>query len=292
MTFKQTELKNQTATYEITVLHTDIAKLYQSALKELALTVTVEGFRKGKAPLDLAEKHLGKEHIYDKLIQTLLPEVYKEILEKDKLQPVIAPKVELVSAKEGEDWTLKMIIALQPKVTVPDYKKLAKDVQTDTKKKDIWVPGKEDPKAPAQEGKEAVERKEEYLNTLLKALLDKTQIELSDLIIEQEVNQRLARLLDDVRKVGLTIEAYFESRSTTQEKVKDELKKDVLNTYKLEYALNEIGDKENITVEKDEIDKLIAQISDSNGKEEAKQNVYVYSMMMRKQKILDFLSSL
>jgi FKBP-type peptidyl-prolyl cis-trans isomerase (trigger factor) len=293
MNIKQTSNKNQTVVYTITVPQKDIDVRYAAALKKMAQDVAVEGFRKGKAPIDIAEKQLGKERIFDQLIQTLLPEAYKQILDKDKLQPVIAPKVELKKAKEGEDWIIEMSVALQPIVTVPDYKKIAKEVRGNAKKNDIWVPGKDaDPKTAEAMGKEDVEKKEKYLNELLKALLEKTKIEISDIIIDQEMNQRLSRLLDDVRKIGLTIEAYLDSRNTTQDKLKEEFKTDILNTYKMEYALNEIGDTEGITIEKDDVEKLIASMPDEKSKEEAQQNAYVYTMMMRKQKILDFLSSL
>lgn len=289
MNFKQVSNTNRTAVYDITVTQKDLTKRYADALKALAAETEVEGFRKGKASTDLVEKQVGKERIYDKLIQDLLPEVYKEILEKDKLEPVIAPKVELKSAKEGEDWTLSMSIALQPKVALPDYKKIAKNVRGNAKKDDIWIPGKGNP---TKEDKEQVEKREKYINELLKALLDQTKIEMSDIIIEQEINQRLTRLVDDVRKIGLTIDAYFESRGTSQEKVKEDFRKEILDTYKLEYALNEIGDAEKITIEKEEIDKLISGMPDEASRKEAQQNVYVYSMMLRKQKILDFLGNL
>lgn len=293
MNIKQTAKKNQTVTYAITIPQKDIDTRYAAALKDMARDVDVEGFRKGKAPVDLSEKQLGKERIYDKLIQTLLPEAYKQILEKDSLKPVIAPKVELKKAKEGEDWVIEMSIALQPLVKVPDYKKIAKDVRGAAKKDEIWVPGKDaETKSADEMGKEAVEKKEKYLNDLLKALLEKTTIEISDVIVEQEMNQRLSRLLDDVRKIGLSIDAYLESRNTNQDKLKEEFKTDILNTYKLEYALNEIGDKENITIEQNEVAKLIDSMPDDKSKEEAQKNAYVYTMMMRKQKILDFLSGL
>ncbi len=292
MNIKQTSNKNQTVVFSITVKNDDIKKRYTKALNELVKTADVEGFRKGKAPKDLAEKALGKERIYDKLIQDLLPEAYKEILDNNDIKPVIAPKVQLKEAKEGEDWVLEMSIALEPKVSVPDYKKLAKDVKGSLKKDDIWVPGKGDPSKPEELDKEAFEKKEKYLNSLLEKLLEKTTIELSDIIIEQEINQRLARLVDDVRKIGLSIDEYFKSRNTDQEKVKDEFKKDILSTYKLEYALNEIGDKEGITVEKEEINKLVESMPDEESRKQALENAYAYGMMMRKQKILDFLGSL
>lgn len=288
---KQPE-KNRTAIYEITIPTKDIDARYKKSLEDLAKNAEVEGFRKGKAPTDMAEKSLGKDRIYDHMIQHLLPDIYKKVLEQDKLEPVISPKIELQKAKEGEDWVIVMSIALQPTVKIPDYKKIAADVKADAKKDDIWVPGKDEKADSKLSDKEVMERKEKLLNNILQKIIDKTTIELSDIIVEQEVNNRLSRLVDDVRNIGLTIDAYFQSRNTTQEQVKEEFKKDIENTYKLEYALNEIGDKEDITVDDEEIKKMLQGIPDGPEKADAQKNAYVYAMMMRKQKILDFLSAL
>lgn len=292
MNIKKLPEKNRTAIYEVTIPTKDIDTRYKASLQDLAKTANVEGFRKGKAPADMAEKALGKDRIFDHMIQVLLPDIYKKVLEQDKLEPVISPKIELQQAKEGEDWVIVMSIALQPTVKVPDYNKIAADVRSEAKKDEIWVPGKDEKADTKLSDKEIMERKEKMLNNILQKIIDKTTIELSDIIVEQEVNNRLARLVDDVRNIGLTIDAYFQSRNTTQEQVKDEFKKDIESTYKLEYALNEIGDKENITVEDKEIQKMLKDIPDGPEKADAQKNAYVYAMMMRKQKILDFLSAL
>ena len=292
MKYTKAPQKNRTEVFEVVIPVKDIKANYKKALAELKKDAKVEGFRKGKASAELVEKSLGKERIYDEMIQQLLPEIYKDIITKEKLEPVIAPKVELVEAKEGKDWKIKMSVALQPKVTVPDYKKIVKDVRADMKKDDIWVPGKGDPTKDEELDKEAMEKRDKHLNEVLKKLLDKTKIEISDIILEQEINQRLTRLLDDIRKIGLSMEGYLESRNTTQEKIKADFREDILNTYKLEFALSEIGDKEKITVEQKEIDDLIEGMPDEESKKQAKQNAYAYGMMLRKQKILDFLGSL
>ena len=75
-------------------------------------------------------------------------------------------------------------------------------------------------------------------------------------------------------------------------KLQEELVQDIMNTYKLEYALNQIGDAENISVEKSDVDALLKGIKDPQERAKAEQNSYVYTMMLRKQKIIDFLSGL
>ncbi len=287
MKFTKTSDANRTLVFDITIPQEDITKRYAQALTTYAKKAKIEGFREGKAPVALVEKNTGKEVIYDQLIQTLLPDAYKALLEAEKFQPVISPKVDLKHAKEGEDWILTMTIALAPQVKIPDYKKIVKKVRGNAKKDEIWVPGKDDT---ADKG--AVEKREKFLNDVLKELLEQTDIELSDLIIDEEINQRLARLIDDIRRIGLTIESYLESRKTTQDELREEFKKDIINTYKLEYALNGIGDDEKITIENAEIETMIESMPDEASKKEARQNAYVYGMMLRKQKILDFLGNL
>lgn len=289
MTYKKISDTNRTVVYDITVPKADIKKRYESALNEIAKDAEVEGFRKGKAPLEVVRKSISNEKVYDVMIQKLLPDLFRDLVKDEKLEPVIAPRVELVEAKDDSDWVIKMTVALKPEVKLPDYKKIVQDIRADMKKEDIWVPGKSAPDD--KDDAKNLQKKEKFLNEILRKLLDETQLKISELILEQDINQRLARLVDDIRGIGLTMESYLQSRNTTQEKMKEDIKAEVLNTYKLEYALSEIADKENITVGEDEMNKLLKDVPEDQ-KEEAKKNMYVYTTMLRKQKVLDFLGSL
>lgn len=287
MKFTKTSDAQRTLVYDITITQAEITSRYAESLKDVAKTSNVTGFRKGKAPVALVEKTVGKESIYDHLIQKLLPDAYKALVDAENIRPIISPKVDLKSAKEGEDWVLTMTIALSPHVVIPDYKKIVAGVRKHTKKEDLWTPGKED-----AETSEDIAKKEAFLNAILKDIIEKTELEISELILGEEIQHRLSRLIDDVSRLGLTIEAYLQSRNSTQEQLHDDLKKDIMTTYKLEYALNEIGDKENITIEQSEVQKMIDSLPDKASRDDASKNMYVYSMMLRKQKILDYLGSL
>src|SRR3989338_5778432 len=90
------------------------------------------------------------------------------------LKPIINPKIELTKAKENEDWQIKLIVAVRPQVTLPDLKKTAIEAKGESKKDDIWVPGKDSKKEINEQDKER--QKQKTLNALLEALLKKTKV--------------------------------------------------------------------------------------------------------------------
>ena len=172
-----------------------------------------------------------------------------------------------------------------------NYKEALIKIKTEQKKEDIWVPGKQSQKPELSE-QEKSKKQQELLNKILSKLLDSAKCEISDLIIEEELNQRLSNLLNDIQKIGLTVESYLKSKNLTQEKLRENYKAEIEQTYKLEFLLGEIADKENIKVETSDLEKIFASISDLKEKEAAKANSYFYASVLRKQKTLDYLLNL
>lgn len=76
------------------------------------------------------------------------------------------------------------------------------------------------------------------------------------------------------------------------ESLKAQFRKETEDTYKMEFALAEIADKEKIKIEKADLDKLFVNIKDENERKKAEQNSYYYATILRKQKTLDYLISL
>ncbi len=262
----------------------EYAKSFEALRKELS----TEGFRKGKVPTNIAESKIPKSDIYDHALRSYIPKAYGEILKKEDVRPIVAPKIELVTAKENEDWEIKISTATTPDVKLGKYKEKIKDAKATAKKDTIWVPGKS--KEPTPEEKEKQTRAE--FQAALTALLAEAKVEISDLLIEDELQGRLSRLVDDVQRVGLTMEAYFKSKNLTKEDVTAQLKKEIEETYKTEFILQQIADEEHIQVEQEEITKVLEGIKDEKEKKTAQENMYYYASLMRKQKVLDFINSL
>lgn len=286
--YKLNKLLKNTFEISLTIPFFDIKKEKAEAFLRLQKELTIEGFRKGKVPLPIAEKHLSSEAIYQEMIKVVLPKIYEEILKKELLKPIMNPRIELVKAKEGEDWEINITLAEKPIIELKNYKEAIKEVKTKAKKADIWVPGKD--KSVEEKNSEA--NKNKLINPILEAVLKEVNIEISDLIIDEELNHRLSRLVDDVEKIGLTTEAYLKSKNLTMDQLKVNYKREIEDTYKLEFILAEIADHENIKVEKEDLDKLLANIKDEKERKIASENSYYYASILRKQKTLDYLLSL
>lgn len=86
-------------------------------------TAKVDGFRTGKVPRDIYEKHFGKESLFLDAADLLLQEAYLKAMEDSKLVPVVQPTVDLKGIDEnGVEFEFKIIT--KPEVKVKKYKGL------------------------------------------------------------------------------------------------------------------------------------------------------------------------
>ncbi|WP_348265411.1 hypothetical protein, partial [Salmonella enterica] len=70
------------------------------------------------------------------------------------------------------------------------------------------------------------------------------------------------------------------------ETIKEQFKREIEDTYKLEFLLAEVADSEAIKVEKTDLDKLFSNIKDEKEKQMAEANSYYYATVLRKQKTI------
>ena len=273
------------STFEIIAKITkeEIKKEYQVSLKKLAKSLTLPGFRKGKAPLTEVEKNLGKEVIYQELIKNVIPQAYQKALVEHQLKPIAEPKVTLASTKEDKDWEVKITSCVLPEIDLGKYKEELKKLSAKGK---IWTPGK-DTKEPTPEEKKTGEQKK--LSTLMVKLMEVVKFDLPSFLTESEQQKRLVSLIDQLQKTGLTIEQYLSSKNQTLDQLKTEIGKQIESDWKLELVLGKIADKEKIEVKPEEIEKTIAS---TQPEEKQKINPYLLARFLRRQKTLEFLLDL
>lgn len=288
MNYTIQKLPKHTVQLNIVVPWDDIVKEKEKAFTKLQKELEVEGFRKGKAPKSIAEKHITKSALYEQVIRSVFPDLYSEVIEKEGLKPVTQPKIDLKKAEEDADWEIEVILAEMPKADVSQYKKIIEDVKKDSKVAEIWTPGKEE----KQDEKEKENTRLKKMDSIVQALASKISCEIPDLIVEEELSQRLSRLLDDIRNIGLTVDGYLQSKGLTMDQLKEHYRKEIQDTYKVEFILQAIADKEKITVDEKDLATFIGEIKDQKTKEQVQHNAYLYTTLLRKQKTLDYLSSL
>ena len=107
---------------EVTVnVDKDLWKKAQTkAFNKLAANVTVPGFRKGKAPVNMLKGHIDQMKVFDEAINNVLSPVYEEVVKEEKLQPMARPSFDVTKLSEDE-LELKVIIVTRPEVELGKY---------------------------------------------------------------------------------------------------------------------------------------------------------------------------
>ena len=95
-------------------------KAQDKAFNKLAQNITVDGFRKGKAPVALVRSRIDQGKMFNEAINEVLNPVYLDILQNEKIQPMARPSFEVTKLSDDE-LELKVIIVTRPEVELGQY---------------------------------------------------------------------------------------------------------------------------------------------------------------------------
>jgi trigger factor len=101
----------------------EFAKAVDAAYEKTKGNYAVQGFRKGKAPKRVLEGMYGKGLFYEDALDAIMQEAYEEALEKEALEPVERPDVDVTNAGENGAQFKITVTTLKP-VKLGQYKGL------------------------------------------------------------------------------------------------------------------------------------------------------------------------
>ena len=93
-------------------------KVYQEAKNQFE----IPGFRKGKAPRSIIEKHYGEGVFFEDAIDALFRQFYGDALADLDLEVIDSPAAEFSKIAQGEGFTVTITVECFPIVEVKDYK--------------------------------------------------------------------------------------------------------------------------------------------------------------------------
>lgn len=97
----------------------------KEAYKSMAPRISIDGFRKGKAPKAIIEKTYGPEVFYEEAVNTLIPRVYIEVVkEMEDLNPIAKPDMEIVQLEHGKPFIFKATVDTKQEIELGEYKGL------------------------------------------------------------------------------------------------------------------------------------------------------------------------
>ena len=103
--------------------YNEVNLIIDSKIKEILPTVSLPGFRKGKAPINIVRKKY-EDNILSEAIKKLVQDKTKDLLDTKNLKPFIQPRVDLKKYKKNEPVEVEVKINLEPEIKLKDFKKI------------------------------------------------------------------------------------------------------------------------------------------------------------------------
>lgn len=259
----------------ITIPWKRVEEARKDVIEELSEDTQLPGFRKGKAPKKLIEEKLDPEKIREEVLRKLLPQTYLEATKENNINPIVSPQIHVEKLDDDKDWQYTAATCEMPEIDLDNYKDEVKKI---TAKGKIIIPGKESQSVPFEE--------------ISKAILDSVKVKISRIILNREVDRLLSQTLDDIKKLGLSLDQYLASTGKTTESLRSEYEAKATSDIKLEFSLAKIADTEKITVADEEIEKTIKEAKTEEERKNLEANKYLLATIIRQRKTLEFLRSL
>ncbi|MFO7275311.1 MAG: trigger factor [Bacillota bacterium] len=118
------KVEDRRATLTVEVDAETVAKAVDQAYRRLVRRVQIPGFRKGRAPRFLVERHLGKAALYEEALDRLLPEAYSQAVAQTGIEPIDRPKLTVESFDEETGLRFTAEVEVKPEVDLGDYRSL------------------------------------------------------------------------------------------------------------------------------------------------------------------------
>lgn len=253
---------------------------YQAILKKSAVNVKLQGFRKGKAPLNLVESSLDQGKLREQAIQDELPKAYVEEIKAKKLEPIGYPKLEFKTLTKSGDLEFEAEIATKPKVTLGAYQAKLKKFKPVIAKPDSKSTNPTPPPTQAQQ--------------IVDLLIDTAKIEIPTLLVEQERNRMLNQLTTRLKNLKVNLDDFLKTSKKTREDLFKDYEVIAEKSLKTEFILDEIADNLKINVTKLDKERFISTLPDQKTKDffnqpDQEQNI---NYSLRKQLTLEALTKL
>lgn len=250
-----------------------VSKRLDEVFADISKVAKIKGFRPGKAPRNLVESEHGAL-AREETVKSLIPEIYKEGLEQEKLSPIDMPEIEDVEFKDGVI-TFTAKLEIRPEITVKNYKgitvkrkssqvtdeELGKTLEYFTKSlgkdkevalddqfaKGLGYPTLEDFKKSLVRQMEFDKDRQNRMdveNQIVEALIKDTKVVVPQSLLKRQIEHRVGEVVQRMKSQGMP--------ETEIAKREEELRKDLVNPVerdiKAYLVFDKIAQEEKITV--------------------------------------------
>lgn len=122
MSVQVEKLENNMAKLTIEVAAEEFVAATKKAYNKNKNQISVQGFRKGKAPQALIEKLYGASIFYEDAANDIIPGAYEAAAKESGLDITSYPNIDVVQVEKGKPFIFTAEVALRPDVELGEYK--------------------------------------------------------------------------------------------------------------------------------------------------------------------------
>ncbi len=122
MSIKIKDLGKNQVEFSIAVDAAKFNEAIDKAYKKNVKSISLPGFRKGKAPKSMIERMYGEGVFFDDAVNSVLPELYENAVKEANLDVVSQPDVDIPEISKEKGFTAVFKVFVRPVVTVENYK--------------------------------------------------------------------------------------------------------------------------------------------------------------------------
>jgi len=270
----KTEVKKLDSTkceINVAVSGEQVKNKFEEVFSQIAKEAKVPGFRPGKAPRDILEKHYAAA-VHEQVLKELVPDVYNQAIAAEKLDVIELPQITDVKL-DRSNLSFKAVVEVTPEIAIKNYKNQKINFKTvsvsgDEIKRQIDSV-KESRKVEVLDDKfsrslgypnlaeleKAVERqifmtkenqeRARIENELIEGVMKGLEFKLPQGLVERQIQDMLRQSKIDLAMKGVPRDKIDEQEKLLLEGIEPEAKKQV----KVYLVLSQIAKKENIAID-------------------------------------------
>lgn len=99
-----------------------IEEAYKKELTKISREIKLDGFRKGKAPINMVQNAVGEDYIYKEILDVIIPDSYSEAIYDKNITPISNPEFkDMGKIEKDKPFTYKLLVEVKPKADIENY---------------------------------------------------------------------------------------------------------------------------------------------------------------------------
>ena len=122
MTTQVEELPDNKVRLTVDVPRADVHHAVEHAASDLAASVKIPGFRKGKVPMPVLVNRIGKERLYAEAIESHISGWYGNAVARTRIRPADRPELDYeLPTTDDQDWQFTATVPILPTPEIADW---------------------------------------------------------------------------------------------------------------------------------------------------------------------------